>query len=68
MGRRRRKAFKTFLPVAGLLLVLSSLAVLAVFLMFYKYNLRPWIYGSLFTSTIYGIGMIVFGVYTVRSR
>ena len=64
MGRRRRNPFTTFLPVAGVCLVLAALIGLSVLFAFYRVD--PWVPGALFTVAIYGAGMIVYGIYKVR--
>jgi hypothetical protein len=66
MARRRRKPFKTFLPLAGIFLLMSSLVGLLVLFAFYSVD--PWIPGALFTVALYSAGMIVYGVYRVRSH
>jgi uncharacterized membrane protein SirB2 len=66
MGRRRRNPFKTFMPTAGVFLLLASLIGILDLLVFERYSVAPWIPGALFTVAIYAIGMIVYGIYRVR--
>jgi hypothetical protein len=66
MTRRRRNPFKTFLPLAGIFLLLSSL--IGILVLFAFYSVDAWIPGALFTVALYASGMIVYGVYRVRSH